>query len=125
MLSLVALSGAEFVEALMRGGFEIVKKDGALVVLERRGKTLVVCNTATLSGDDLVYLLRRSGVAYFELLDLLAAGKSPRSAKASGFHCRTDAARAEPAEPAEPAQSQARSLADLIDDVRAARTRRG
>src|SRR5688572_23185154 len=126
MLSLVALSGSEFVDALLRGGFRMKRKEGELIVLARGDKSVVVCETATLSADDLVYLLRRAGVAYFELLDLLAAGKNAPAtlppAHKSGFHRRYEQVAAV-ADGQTEAENPARSLADLVAEARAGRGR--
>lgn len=117
MLSLVSLSGSEFIDALLRGGFAVHRCEGALMVLGRGEKTVVVCESAMLSADDLVYLLRRAGVAYFELLDLLAAGKTMTATK-SGFHRRY-----EPAAAGSEAPSPRRSLAELVEEANAAHRR--
>lgn len=91
MLPLVALTGAEFVEALLRGGFRIVHRGCQLTTIARTGRTVHVAETVTLASDELLFLLRQAGVSYFDLLDFLAASKSkyaPR--RASGFVTRRE-----------------------------------
>lgn len=120
MLSLVALSGAEFAEALERSGFQVAGRRAGLTSLTRGERTVVVADEATLGPDELLYLLRRSGIAYFELLDLLAAGKSKNPAvQQSGFHTR-----ARPGETGRGAADMAShgpSLHELANDARSAR----
>lgn len=72
VLSLVAVSGAECVDALVVAGFTVRSRSDSATVLGQGVRVVVVPDVAMLTPDDLYALLRDAGIAYERLLDLLA-----------------------------------------------------
>ena len=72
MVPLVAVSGAECVEALTLGGFAVRSRSDSATVLERGLRVLVVPDVAMLAPEDLQALLKDAGLAYDDFLDLLS-----------------------------------------------------
>ncbi len=59
------------VDALVRGGFAIVRQNAAGTILERGIRAVVVPTDRTLSALDVAALRRMAGMRYAELLSLL------------------------------------------------------
>ena len=72
MVPLVAVSGAECVEALALGGFTVRSRSDSATVLVRGMRVVVVPDVAMLTPEDLQALLRDAGIAYDAFLDLLS-----------------------------------------------------
>ncbi len=72
MVPLVAVSGAEFVEALSLAGFVLRSRSDSATTLERDLRTVVVPDVAMLKPEDLTALLRDAGIPYDAFLDLLS-----------------------------------------------------
>lgn len=75
MVPLVAVSGADCVEALILGGFTVRSRTDSATVLAsdpRELRVVVVPDVAMLTPDDLQLLLRDAGIAYDTFLDLLS-----------------------------------------------------
>ena len=72
MLSLVAVSGAECVDALVLAGFTVRSRSDSATVLERGMRVVVVPDVAMLTPGDLHALLQDSGIAYDRFLDFLS-----------------------------------------------------
>ena len=70
-LPLFAASGDEIVRALKRGGFRVATQSDAYVVLELGHRSVVVPRVHPLHPDDLLGVLRASGVSYMALVELL------------------------------------------------------
>lgn len=85
VLPLVAVSGAECVEALVLDGFTVRSRSDTAVVLERDMRVVVVPDSAMLAPEDLEALLHDAGIPYDAFLDLLSetptdpAGPRPTS----------------------------------------------
>lgn len=72
MFPLVAVSGAECVEALVLDGFTVRSRSDSTVVLERDVRLVVVPDVAMLAPDDLELVLHDAGIPYDSFLDLLS-----------------------------------------------------
>ena len=72
MVPLVAVSGAECVDALSSAGFSLTGRTGSDVTLSKGLRVVVVPDVAMLSPDELLAVLRSAGVPYSEFLDLLS-----------------------------------------------------
>ena len=72
MVPLVAVSGADCVEALALDGFTIRSRSDSATVLERGLRVVVVPDVAMLTPDDLQALLHDAGLDYDTFLDLLS-----------------------------------------------------
>ncbi len=72
MVPLVAVSGAECVDALSGAGFSLTARTGADVTLSKGLRVVVVPDVAMLSPDELLAILRTAGVPYTDFLDLLS-----------------------------------------------------
>jgi beta-lactam-binding protein with PASTA domain len=72
VLPLVAVSGAECVEALLQASFVVRSRSSAATTLERGPRVVVVPDVAMLTAEDVEAVLRDAGLAYEELLDLLS-----------------------------------------------------
>ena len=72
VLPLVAVSGAECVEALVLDGFTVRSRSDAAVVLERDMRVVVVPDTAMLAPEELEAVLRDAAIPYDAFLDLLS-----------------------------------------------------
>lgn len=72
MLPLVAVSGAECVEALVLDGFAVRTRSDAATVLERDGRVVAVPDVAMLAPEDIESLLNDAGIPYDSFLDLLS-----------------------------------------------------
>ncbi len=72
MVPLVAVSGAECVDALSIAGFSLTARNPTAVTLTKGLRVVVVPDVAMLSPDDLLAILRTAGVPYSEFLDLLS-----------------------------------------------------
>lgn len=72
MLPLVAVSGAECVEALLLARFVVRSRSDSAFVLERESRVVVVPDVPMLTPEDLATLLRDAGLPYEDLLDLLS-----------------------------------------------------
>ncbi len=72
VLPLVAVSGAECVDALVLAGFTVRSRTDSATVLERASRVVVVPDVAMLTPDDLHALLQDGGITYDAFLDLLS-----------------------------------------------------
>jgi hypothetical protein len=72
VLPLVAVSGAECVEALVLDGFTVRTRSDAATVLERGGRVVVIPDVAMLAPEDIEALLNDAGIPYDSFLDLLS-----------------------------------------------------
>jgi hypothetical protein len=72
VLPLVAISGADCVEALVLGGFTVRSRSDSATILERGLRVVVVPDVAMLAPEDMETLLRDAGLAYDDLLDLVS-----------------------------------------------------
>jgi hypothetical protein len=72
VVPLVAVSGADCVEALTLGGFTVRSRSDSATVLERGLRVVVVPDVAMLTPDDLHALLGDAGITYDAFLDLIS-----------------------------------------------------
>jgi hypothetical protein len=72
VVPLVAVSGADCVEALTLGGFAVRSRSDSATVLEHGIRVVVVPDVAMLVPEDLQMLLKDAGIAYDDFLDLLS-----------------------------------------------------
>lgn len=72
VVPLVAVSGAECVDALTLAGFSLVSRTDSNATLVRGLRLVVVPDVGILSPDELLEVLRTAGVAYTDFLDLLS-----------------------------------------------------
>ncbi|MDB5213482.1 MAG: hypothetical protein JWO86_1409 [Myxococcaceae bacterium] len=72
MLPLVAVSGAECVEALSLDGFTVRSRSDTATILERDARVVAVPDVTMLTPEDLEALLVDAGIAYDDFLDLLS-----------------------------------------------------
>jgi predicted RNA binding protein YcfA (HicA-like mRNA interferase family) len=72
-LPLLAASGDEIVHALKRGGFHVCSQTATHIALEHGYKRVVVRRAQPLQPDELLAILRETGVSYSELVDWLDA----------------------------------------------------
>lgn len=72
LLPLVAVSGAECVDALVCSGFAIRSRAGDATLLVKDGRSVIVRTAELLAPDELVSVLRDAGLAYSDFLDLLS-----------------------------------------------------
>jgi hypothetical protein len=72
VVPLVAVSGAECVEALLLAGFALQSRSDSATTLERELRVVVVPDVAMLVPEDLEALLRDAGISYDVFLDLLS-----------------------------------------------------
>ena len=72
MVPLVAVSGAECIDALCIAGFTLTSRTGTQVTLTKGLRLVVVPDVAMLGPDQLLAILRAAGVPYSEFLDLLS-----------------------------------------------------
>ena len=87
MLPLVAVSGAECVEALVLAGFTVRSRSDSAVVLEHDMRLVVVPDAAMLAPEDLEALLHDAAIPYDEFLDLLSETPTdPAYRPTSGIH---------------------------------------
>ena len=70
-LPLFAASGDEIVRALKRGGFRLASQSDTHTVLEHGHRSVVVPRAHPLHPDDLIAVLRASGVSYMALVEWL------------------------------------------------------
>lgn len=72
MLPLIAVSGAECVEALVLDGFTLRSRSDSATVLERDARVVVVPDVAMLGPEELEAVLHDAGITYDAFLDLLS-----------------------------------------------------
>jgi hypothetical protein len=72
VVPLVAVSGADFVEALALAGFAVRSRSDSATVIECGPRALVVPDVAMLVPEDLLALLHEAGIEYDTFLDLLS-----------------------------------------------------
>jgi hypothetical protein len=72
VVPLVAVSGADCVEALTLGGFAVRSRSDSATVLERELRVVVVADVALLTPEDLQALLADAGIAYDDFHELLS-----------------------------------------------------
>ncbi len=72
MVPLVAVSGAECVDALAAAGFSLTARTSADVTLTKGLRVVVVPDVPMLPPEELMAILRSAGVPYSEFLDLLS-----------------------------------------------------
>lgn len=72
LLPLVAVSGAEFVDALASAGFATRSRSDDATLLVKGGRSVMVRTTELLAPEELLALLRDAGLAYSDFLDLLS-----------------------------------------------------
>lgn len=72
LLPLVAVSGAECVDALASAGFAIRSRSNDTTLLVRGGRSVIVRTVDLLLPDELLAVLRDAGLAYSDFLDLLS-----------------------------------------------------
>jgi hypothetical protein len=72
VIPLVAVSGADCVDALRLAGFGVRSRSSAVIVLERDARVVMVADVAMLPPEDLLALLRDAGITYDDFLDLLS-----------------------------------------------------
>jgi len=72
VVPLVAVSGAECIDALAIAGFSLTARNGSEVTLTKGLRVVVVPHAAMLTPDELLAILRSAGVPYSEFLDLLS-----------------------------------------------------
>jgi|GEM_PF-4938327 len=123
MAGLTALAAADFIAALLTGGFRVSRRENGLALLVRGCDVVVVREHATLDRARMLTLLDRAGVREDELFDWLGAreGSAPMSTTRSGFHRRTRLPSSMPADGGVPGEG--RSLDELVLATRAARAR--
>ncbi|MDB5213654.1 MAG: hypothetical protein JWO86_1581 [Myxococcaceae bacterium] len=78
MLPLVAVSGAECVEALTLDGFTVRSRSDRTIVLERDARVVAVPDVSMLNPEELEALLVDAGIAYDDFLDLLSETPTER-----------------------------------------------
>lgn len=72
MVSLVAVSGSDCIEALQLAGFTTRSRTDHATTLERGLRVVVVPDVAMLPPGELQMLLRDAGVTYSDFLDILS-----------------------------------------------------
>ena len=72
LLPLVAVSGSECVDALQAAGFDVCTRTDEHTTLGKSGRTVTVRIGALLMPEELLSILRDSGLAYSDFLDLLS-----------------------------------------------------
>ena len=72
VLPLVAVSGAECVEALVLDGFTVRSRSASATVLERDTRSVVVPDVAMLAPEEMEAVLHDAGIPYDAFLDLLS-----------------------------------------------------
>lgn len=72
VIPLVAVSGAECVDALRTAGFCVVARSGEAVTLTREARTVVVPDVPMVSPEVLMEILRAADLPYDEFLELLS-----------------------------------------------------
>jgi hypothetical protein len=78
VLPLVAVSGAECVEALTLDGFTVRSRSDRTIVLERDARVVAVPDVSMLNPEELEALLVDAGIAYDDFLDLLSETPTER-----------------------------------------------
>jgi hypothetical protein len=78
VLPLVAVSGAECVEALTLDGFTVRSRSDASTILERDARVVAVPDVSMLNPEDLEALLVDAGITYDDFLDLLSETPTER-----------------------------------------------
>ncbi|MBX3204759.1 MAG: hypothetical protein KF764_06805 [Labilithrix sp.] len=71
-MPLVAVSGAECIEALTSAGFSLTARTRTEVTLTKGLRLVVVPDVPMLAPDDLTAILRSAGLPYSDFLDLLS-----------------------------------------------------
>lgn len=72
LLPLVAVSGSECVDALISAGFAVSTRTDDHTTLAKSGRSVTVRGGALLMPEELLGILRDSGLAYSDFLDLLS-----------------------------------------------------
>jgi hypothetical protein len=72
VLPLVAVSTDECVEALVRAGFAVTSRRDGSAALQKERRTVRVPDGGILPPEALTEILRASGIAYSDFLDLLS-----------------------------------------------------
>jgi len=72
VVPLVAVSGAECVDALSCAGFSLVGRSRAGVTLTKGTRSVLVPDVAMLTPEELTEILESAGIAYSDFLDLLS-----------------------------------------------------
>jgi hypothetical protein len=94
LIPLLAVSGAECIDALLLRGFRVTQTWDGSVRLERNGRVVLVRDVPLLPSEELEALLRNAGVDYVDFLDLLgqlpdtSTQANPAKLRASGARRR-------------------------------------
>jgi predicted RNA binding protein YcfA (HicA-like mRNA interferase family) len=80
-LPLLAASGDEVVRALKRAGFQLTAHTPAHATLQHGFRRLVIRRGDPLAPEELLAILRASGVSYAELIELLDAPRYESSVR--------------------------------------------
>jgi hypothetical protein len=72
MVPLVAVSGAECVDALVLAGFTVRSRNDDTAILVKELRSIAIPLVAMLTPDELTRILRDAGLAYSEFLDCLS-----------------------------------------------------
>ena len=72
VLPLVAVSGADCVEALLQASFVVRSRTDSATILERGHRLVVVPDVPMVAPDDLEAVLRDAGIDYEDFLDLVS-----------------------------------------------------
>jgi hypothetical protein len=72
VVPLVAVSGAECIDALSCAGFSLSERSDRGVTLTKGLRSVLVPDVAMLTPEELTEVLRSAGIAYSEFLDLLS-----------------------------------------------------
>lgn len=71
-MPLVAVSGAECVDALRGAGFSVSERSNRGATLTKGLRVVIVPDVAMLTPDELTSILRTAGLGYVDFLDLLS-----------------------------------------------------
>lgn len=94
LLPLVAVSGAELVDALASAGFAMRSRSDDATLLVKGGRSVTVRTADLLAPEELLSLLRDAGLAYSDFLDLLSeAPTDPDLRRTPGMPSSAPAAR--------------------------------
>jgi len=72
LLPLVAVSGAECVDALVQAGFAVRSRSNDATFLAKGARTVIVRTSDMLRPEELIHVMRDAGLAYSDFLDLLS-----------------------------------------------------
>ena len=93
LLPLVAVSGAECVDALVLAGFSVRSRSDDATFLAKGARHVIVRVADMLCPDELITVMREAGLAYSDFLDLLSEMPTDPDVRRSAGSSRTSSLR--------------------------------